>query len=247
MKEHLRFSVVYWHTFANPLSDPFGVGTALRPWDDGAGGMDRAKTRVKVAFEFFGKLGVPFYAFHDRDVAPEGATLKESHANLDEIVKLLKDEMGRTGVKLLLGHLPTCSPTPRYAHGRGHQPEPRRLRLRRGSAGQEGSAAGGHLDLGGLGYTFWGGREGYSTLWNTDLKREVGPPRPVPPHGGSITRKHDRLQTARSISSRSPRSRPSTSPTPTPPPASTSCGPTGCSRTSSSTWRRTTPPSPATR
>src|ERR1700722_2889940 len=93
MKEHLRFSVVYWHTIANPLSDPFGVGTAIRPWDDGVEGMERARVRVKAAFEFFEKLGVPFFAFHDRDVAPEGATLKESHANLDEVVKVIKDEM----------------------------------------------------------------------------------------------------------------------------------------------------------
>ena len=70
LKDHLRFSVVYWHTFCHFLSDPFGVGTAIRPWDDGVSGMDRAKARVKVAFEFFEKLGVPFYAFHDRDVAP---------------------------------------------------------------------------------------------------------------------------------------------------------------------------------
>src|SRR5262245_64397181 len=87
MKDHLRFSVVYWHTFSNPLSDPFGVGTALRPWDDGSHSVDNAQRKAKVAFEFFEKLGAPFYAFHDRDVAPEGQTLKDSHANLDEVVK----------------------------------------------------------------------------------------------------------------------------------------------------------------
>jgi xylose isomerase len=169
MKEHLRFSVVYWHTFANPLSDPFGVGTAIRPWDDGVSGMDRARTRVKVAFEFFEKLGVPFYAFHDRDVAPEGATLKESHANLDEIAKLLKDEMGRTGVKLLWGTANLFS-NPRYAHGAATSPN---LDVFAYAAAQVKKMMEVTLDLGGLGYTFWGGREGYSTLWNTDLKREV--------------------------------------------------------------------------
>ena len=169
MKEHLRFSVVYWHTFANPLSDPFGVGTAIRPWDEGSSGMDRARTRVKVAFEFFEKLGVPFFAFHDRDVAPEGATLKESHANLDEIVKLLKDEMGRTGVKLLWGTANLFS-NPRYSQGAATSPN---LDSFAYAAAQVKKAMEVTQDLGGLGYTFWGGREGYSTLWNTDLKREV--------------------------------------------------------------------------
>jgi xylose isomerase len=169
MKEHLRFSVVYWHTIANPLSDPFGVGTAIRPWDDGVAGMERARTRVKVAFEFFEKLGVPFFAFHDRDVAPEGATLKESHANLDEVVKVIKDEMGRTGVKLLWGTANLFS-NPRYAHGAATSPN---LESFAYAAAQVKKAMEVTQDLGGLGYTFWGGREGYSTLWNTDLKREV--------------------------------------------------------------------------
>ncbi len=131
--------------------------------------MDRARVRVKVAFEFFEKLGVPFFAFHDRDVAPEGSTLKESHANLDEIVKLLKDEMGRTGVKLLWGTANLFS-NPRYAHGAATSPN---LDVFAYAAAQVKKALEVTLDLGGLGYTFWGGREGYSTLWNTDLKREV--------------------------------------------------------------------------
>lgn len=169
MKEHLRFSVVYWHTFANPLSDPFGNGTAIRPWDDGHDGMARARTRVKVAFEFFEKLGVPYFAFHDRDVAPEGSTLKESHANLDEIAKILKDEMGRTGVKLLWGTANLFSNT-RYAHGAATSPN---LDAFAYAAAQVKKAMEVTVDLGGLGYTFWGGREGYSTLWNTDIKREV--------------------------------------------------------------------------
>ena len=140
MKEHLRFSVVYWHTFCNPLSDPFGVGTALRPWDDGSNSVANAQRKAKVAFEFFEKLGAPFYAFHDRDIAPEGTTLKESHANLDEVVKVLKDEQARTGVKLLWGTANLFT-NPRVHARRGHQPEFRRLRLRR-RAGQEGH--GGH-------------------------------------------------------------------------------------------------------
>src|ERR1700680_5275541 len=101
MAEHLRFSVVYWHTFRNPLSDPFGIGTAIRPWDDGSHSIENARNRAHVAFEFIEKLGAPFYAFHDRDVAPEGASLAESNRNLDAVVKVLKEEQQRTRIKLL--------------------------------------------------------------------------------------------------------------------------------------------------
>jgi len=90
MADHLRFSVVYWHTFRNVLSDPFGVGTAIRPWDDGSNSIENASNRARVAFEFIEKLGAPFYAFHDRDVAPEGASLAESNRNLDTVVQVLK-------------------------------------------------------------------------------------------------------------------------------------------------------------
>src|SRR5258707_15629048 len=79
MRDHLRFSVVYGHTFRNRLSDPFGVGTAVRPWDDGSEGVENAQNRARAAYEFIGKLGAPFYAFHDRDVAPEGASFKETN------------------------------------------------------------------------------------------------------------------------------------------------------------------------
>src|SRR5437867_9660558 len=103
MKDHLRYSVVYWHTFRNALSDPFGVGTAVRPWDDGSASVSNAQRRVRAAFEFIEKLGAPFYAFHDRDVAPEGASLKETNQNLDAVVKVLKAEQKRTGIKLLWG------------------------------------------------------------------------------------------------------------------------------------------------
>ena len=169
MKEHLRFSVVYWHTFANGLSDQFGSATAIRPWDDGSNSVANARNRVKVAFEFFEKLGNPFFAFHDRDVAPEGASLRESHANLDEVVKVLKDEMGRTGVRLLWGTANLFS-NPRYAQGAATSPN---VDVFAYAAAQVKKAIEVTHDLGGLGYTFWGGREGYSTLWNTDLKREV--------------------------------------------------------------------------
>src|ERR1700722_12525584 len=121
LKDHLRFSVVYWHTFCNVLSDPFGVGTAMRPWDDGSSTVANAQRRAKAAFELFEKLGVPFYAFHDRDVAPEGKNLKESHSHLDEVAKVLKDEQARTGVKLLWGTANLFT-NPRYMHGAATSP-----------------------------------------------------------------------------------------------------------------------------
>src|SRR3954466_16013031 len=171
MKDHLRFSVVYWHTFSNPLSDPFGSGTALRPWDDGSHSVANARRKAGVAFEFIEKLGAPFYAFHDRDVAPEGKTLKESHANLDEVVKVLKDEQARTGIKLLWGTANLFS-NPRYMHGAATSPN---IDVFAFAAAQVKKAMEVTLELGGAGYTFWGGREGYMTLLNTDMKRELDP------------------------------------------------------------------------
>src|SRR4051812_30952702 len=169
IKDHLRFSVVYWHTFSNPLSDPFGSGTALPPWDDGSGSLRNAQHKAKVAFEFIEKLGAPFYAFHDRDVAPEGKTLRESHANLDEVVKVLKDEQARTGIKLLWGTANLFS-NPRFMHGAATSPN---LDAFAYAAAQVKKALEVTHELGGAGYTFWGGREGYSTLLNTDMKREL--------------------------------------------------------------------------
>jgi xylose isomerase len=169
MREHLRFSVVYWHTFCNPLSDPFGAGTAVRPWDDGGNSVANAQTRVRAAFEFIEKLGAPFYAFHDRDVAPEGRNLKESHANLDAVAKVLKEEQERTGVKLLWGTANLFS-NPRYMHGAATSPN---FDVFAHAAAQVKKAMEITHDLGGEGYTFWGGREGYMTLLNTDMKREL--------------------------------------------------------------------------
>ncbi len=169
MKDHLRFSVVYWHTFVNPLADPFGPGTALRPWDDGSNSVANAQKRVKAAFEFIEKLSAPYYAFHDRDVAPEGATLKESHANLDAVAKVLKEEQERTGIKLLWGTANLFS-NRRYMHGAATSPN---VNVFAHAAAQVKKAMEVTLELGGEGYTFWGGREGYMTLLNTNLKREL--------------------------------------------------------------------------
>lgn len=169
MKDHFRFSVVYWHTFRNPLSDPFGVGTAIRPWDDGTDSVQNAQNRVRVAFEFMEKLGTPYYAFHDRDVAPEGKTLSESNANLDAVAKVLKEEQDRTGIKLLWGTACLFA-NRRFMHGAATSCNADAFAY---AAAQVKKALEVTHMLGGEGYTFWGGREGYSTLLNTDIKREM--------------------------------------------------------------------------
>ena len=119
MREHFRFTVVYWHTFRGTGSDPFGAATLQRPWDDGTESVDNACNRARAAFELFEKLDAPFYAFHDRDVAPEGQTLAESHSNLDAVAKVLKEEQERSGVGLLWGTANLFS-NPRYKIGRAH-------------------------------------------------------------------------------------------------------------------------------
>lgn len=169
MREHLRFSVVYWHTFRNSLADMFGVGTAVRPWDDGSASLENAQRRARVAFEFMEKLGAPFYAFHDRDVAPEGRTLRETNRNLDAVVKVLKEEQKRTGIGLLWGTACLFA-HPRYAMGAATSCNADVFAY---AAAQVKKAIEVTHELGGAGYVFWGGREGYSSLLNTDLKREL--------------------------------------------------------------------------
>jgi len=169
MREHLRFSVVYWHTFRNRLADPFGVGTAVRPWDDNSDSIANAQNRVRVAFEFMEKLGAPFYAFHDRDVAPEGKTLSETNQSLDAVVKVMKEEQKRTGIKLLWGTACLFS-HPRYAMGAATSCNADAFAY---AAAQVKKALEVTHELGGAGYVFWGGREGYSSLLNTDMKREL--------------------------------------------------------------------------
>lgn len=169
MKEHLRFSVVYWHTFRGTGSDPFGAGTMIRPWDDGSESVANAQARVRAAFEFIEKLGAPFYAFHDRDVAPEGATLAESHRHFEEVAKVLKEEQQRTGIKLLWGTANLFS-NPRYMHGAATSCNADVFAY---AAGQVRKCLEITHDLGGENYVFWGGREGYQCLFNTDMKREL--------------------------------------------------------------------------
>src|SRR5213080_1278660 len=169
MAEHLRFAVVYWHTFRGTGSDPFGSATMLRPWEDGTDSVENAIRRARVAFEFMEKLGNPFYAFHDRDVAPEGKTLAESNKNLDAVVKVLKEEQQRTGVKLLWGTANLFS-NPRFMHGAATSCNADTFAY---AAAQVKKAIEVTHELGGVNYVFWGGREGYMNLYNTDMKREL--------------------------------------------------------------------------
>ena len=169
MKEHFRFSVAYWHTMRGTGADPFGPGTMLRPWEGPEDDVENAVNRVKVAFEFIEKLGAPFFCFHDRDIAPEGKTLAESNGNLDAVVKAIKGEMGRTGVKLLWGTANLFS-NPRYMHGAATSCN---ADVYAHAAAQVKKALEVTKELGGDGYVFWGGREGYQSWWNTDMKREL--------------------------------------------------------------------------
>ena len=169
MAEHLRFSVAYWHTFRNGGADPFGAPTRVMPWDDGSDSIENAQTRVRAAFEFFQKLGVEYYCFHDRDVAPEGDTLAQSNANLDAVAKVIKQEQQRTGVKLLWGTACLFS-HPRFMHGAATSPNADVFAY---AGAQVAKAMEVTKELGGAGYVFWGGREGYKSLLNTNMGREL--------------------------------------------------------------------------
>lgn len=169
MRDLLRFSVCYWHTFRGNGTDPFGAPTMIRPWDDGTDSIENALKRVDVAFEFMSKLGAPFYCFHDRDVAPEGATLKESHANFDTIAARLKEKQEESGIKLLWGTANLFS-HPRYLHGAATSCNADVFAY---AAAQVKKAIEVTHDLGGVNYVFWGGREGYHNLYNTDMQREL--------------------------------------------------------------------------
>lgn len=169
MKDQLRFSVAYWHTMRGTGADPFGPGTMLRPWEAGDDSLQNACNRVRVAFEFMEKLGSPFFCFHDRDIAPEGKTLAETNKNLDTVVKVVKEEMQRTGIRLLWGTANLFS-NPRYMHGAATSPNADAFAF---AAAQVKKALEITKELNGQGYVFWGGREGYQTLWNTDMKREL--------------------------------------------------------------------------
>ena len=168
LREHLRFSVVCWHTFKHTGADPFGGPVYDRPWDLADDPMDRAEDTIRAAFEFFAKLGNPFYCWHDRDIAPEGNNLQESNARMDQIVALAKKLQRQTGVKLLWG-TSNCFSHPRFTHGAGTNPDAHVFAY---AASQIKKAMECTQELGGSNYVFWGGREGYSSLLNTDLAHE---------------------------------------------------------------------------
>jgi xylose isomerase len=169
MEDHLRVAVCLWHSFNWPGSDVFGVGTFDRPWlAPGGEPMEAARVKLEAAFEFIEKLGVPFFTFHDRDVAPEGASFAETRDILDAVVAEVERHMERTGVRLLWGTANLFG-HPRYAAGAATNPDPEVFAY---AAAQVKHMLETTHRLGGANYVLWGGREGYETLLNTDLARE---------------------------------------------------------------------------
>jgi xylose isomerase len=168
MREHLRFAVAYWHSFTANGSDPFGVGTAVRGYDKFSG-MDLAKARVDACFELLHILDADYFCFHDRDIAPEGATLQETNKNLDEIVALLKSNMKSSGKKLLWNTANMFS-NPRFVHGAATTSN---ADVYAYAAAQVKKALEHGKELGAENYVFWGGREGYESLLNTDMALEL--------------------------------------------------------------------------
>lgn len=169
MKDHLRFAVAYWHSFCGDGLDPFGQPTHFFSWNAApVTPMRAAERKLDAAFEFITKLGVEYYCFHDRDLAPEGATPAESDENLQRVVALAAARQEATGVKLLWGTANLFS-SPRFMNGAATNPEFAVLGL---AAAQVKAAIDATIALGGRGYVFWGGREGYMSLLNTDMKRE---------------------------------------------------------------------------
>lgn len=168
MREHLRFAVAYWHSFTANGSDPFGVGTAVRGWDRYTG-MDLAKARVDACFELLNILDVDYFCFHDRDIAPEGANLQETNQNLDTIVAQIKDNMKSTGKKLLW-NTANMFTNPRFVHGAATTSNADVFAY---AAAQVKKALEHGKELGAENYVFWGGREGYETLLNTDMGLEL--------------------------------------------------------------------------
>ncbi|NNC43815.1 MAG: xylose isomerase [Acidimicrobiia bacterium] len=168
MEEHLRIAVCYWHSFNWAGSDVFGAGTFDRPWLEDPTSVEAAKSKANAAFEFVEKLGVPYFCFHDVDMAPAGKTFAESARNLDEMVDYAAEHMERTGIKLLWGTANLFS-HPRYAAGASTNPDPEVFAY---AAAQIKQAIDATHRLGGENYVLWGGREGYETLLNTDLKQE---------------------------------------------------------------------------
>jgi len=169
MKDHLRFAVAYWHTFCGGGSDPFGGDTVIFPWDKGPDAVQIAKNKMDAAFEFTTKLGIPFYCFHDFDTVKEGDTIAESEKRLQTVVDYAKQKQAASGVKLLWGTANLFSHK-RYMNGAATNPDFQVLTY---ASTQVKNALDATIALGGQNYVFWGGREGYSSLLNTNMKREL--------------------------------------------------------------------------
>ncbi len=168
LKEHLRIAVAYWHSFCNEVADPFGPGTRVLPWNEKTEPIAKAKDKMDAAFEFFTKLGTPFYCFHDFDLVDEANNIPESEKRLQTIVEYAKEKQKASGVQLLWGTANVFS-NPRYMNGASTNPDFNVLTY---AATQVKNAIDATIALGGQNYVFWGGREGYMSLLNTDLKRE---------------------------------------------------------------------------
>ncbi|MDG4496019.1 xylose isomerase, partial [Xanthomonas vesicatoria] len=168
MAEHLRFAVAYWHSFCGNGADPFGPGTRAYPWDAGNTALGRAEAKADAAFEFFTKLGVPYYCFHDIDLSPDADDIGEYEKNLKHMVGIAKQRQTDTGIKLLWGTANLFS-HPRYMNGASTNPD---FNVVARAAVQVKAAIDATVELGGENYVFWGGREGYACLHNTQMKRE---------------------------------------------------------------------------
>jgi xylose isomerase len=169
MEEHLRFAIAYWHTFCGTGGDPFGPGTKNFPWSTSTDPVQRSIDKMDAAFEFITKIGAPFYCFHDYDLVEEAPTLKESEKRLRIIIDYAKEKQKTSGVKLLWGTANLFS-NPRYMNGAATNPD---FNVVCHAANQVKNAIDATIELGGAGYVFWGGREGYMSLLNTNMKREV--------------------------------------------------------------------------
>lgn len=168
MKDHFRFAIAYWHSFCGTGGDPFGPGTKIFPWDADPDPLQRAKDKMDAAFEFITKIGAPYYCFHDFDLVDEAGTLSESQKRLQKIVGYASQKQKETGVRLLWGTSNLFS-NPRFMNGAASNPD---FSVVAYAGAQLKNALDITIELGGENYVFWGGREGYMSLLNTDMKRE---------------------------------------------------------------------------
>ena len=169
MQDHFRFAVAYWHSFCNELGDPFGPGTRIMPWAQNPDPVQASKDKMDAAFEFISKMGIPFYCFHDFDLTAEGDSIQESERRLRMIVDYAKEKQSESGIKLLWGTANLFS-NPRYMNGAATNPD---FSVVAYAGTQVKNALDATIELGGSNYVFWGGREGYMSLLNTNMKREL--------------------------------------------------------------------------